>query len=164
MNILLLGYFGSGKTTCGTLLAEQLWRDFDDWDVRFRKEHSPLPENLDACVRLAETFETDLLQQLDNSQERVISAVSGVVPPSEVLEASKTSCRLVYLQNSAPVLAERLAGAGHAGTSPWPATVEDIAPHVERMDQSFIPIADLVLEVDPLPVDTVVRLVIRMAM
>src|ERR1043166_3173868 len=42
MNIVLIGYRGSGKTTIGRLLAEQLWKTFADVDHEIMKRYGGL--------------------------------------------------------------------------------------------------------------------------
>jgi len=114
MRIFLLGYMGSGKTTLGAALAQDLGWQFQDLD-------QVLEANLGMSVgtfidthgelKFRKAEHEALMQWLENAQEEVVLALGGGTPVfydhMEAINAKGTS---VFLDVSVGELARRLEG------------------------------------------------------
>lgn len=122
MSVVLIGYRGSGKSTIGKRLADQLWQPFVDTDLMIVKE---------AGKSIADIFaqegephfrdlETQALTLAMTLQEHVISLGGGAV----VREANRkiiaqSGHRVIYLRCDPAVLASRIsADPGTASSRP----------------------------------------------
>lgn len=111
MNICLVGFMGSGKTTIGQALSERLkyaWIDLDDYIVD--KEGKDIPiifkEKGEDYFRKVEKV---CLNEVVSMEECVVSTGGGVIGSEEnrkILRNTKT----VYLKYPFEVLYERIAG------------------------------------------------------
>ena len=113
MNIILIGYRGSGKTTLGRKLAGQLWKDFVDTDDEVRRRFGGASiaaiwaEHGEAAFREAECEATaDVLKR----DEQVIALGGGTLMQPAAREAVERAADAVriYLKCEPGVLAVRL--------------------------------------------------------
>ena len=129
MNILLLGYRGSGKSTLGKLVAAQTWKDFVDLDPRVtakfdgRSIADIWQHEGEAAFRAAEV---QTLAELLENDDQVIALGGGTVmqPAAAALVAELTDARRVYLHCKPEVLAQRIA-ADPASAANRPALLGD---------------------------------------
>ncbi len=111
MQIVLIGYMGSGKTSIGKKLAEKLQLDFIDLDDYIEeKEQTSINKIFEAKGEIYfRKLENKLLKELISSDRAVVLAVGGGTPcyanNSELITASSTS---VYLKTSIHELYDRL--------------------------------------------------------
>jgi shikimate kinase len=112
MNVLLMGYRGSGKTTIGRMLADRLWLPFVDLDETIVRS---------AGMSIAEIFsnfgephfrdvETQCLREALVKDAQVIALGGGTVVREENRSAIKSAgCKPIYLRCEPRVLAARIA-------------------------------------------------------
>lgn len=114
MNIILLGYRGSGKTTIGKLLAEQLWKDFVDVDqlVMRRMGNRSIKEiwATDGEPKFREV-EVQVTIELCQRTELVIALGGGTVMQEHARHAIQHApdCKRIYLYCETPELVKRLS-------------------------------------------------------
>lgn len=113
MNIYLLGYMGSGKSTVGKQLAAQIGYDFIDFDAYIcDKEQMTIPEIFEKkgeiYFRKAESKYLETL--LDSVQGKLVVALGGGTPcygnAMDLLKKSEN--QTIYLNLPFKVLANRL--------------------------------------------------------
>lgn len=111
-NIILIGFMGSGKTTVGKALAEQLsyqFLDTDDWIEK--KENKTINE---IFKEQGETYfrdlETDTIKQLSNLEKHIISTGGGLPLKQENGEILKQNGFIVYLDVKKDTVLKRLEG------------------------------------------------------
>lgn len=113
MNIFLIGYMGSGKTTVGRRLAKQLNYEFVDVDQlfeeRFRLSISAFFEKYDEAA--FRQIEKELIEELSKELNLVISTGGGAPCFFDNLEVMKNSGIVVYLQMAVKSLSDRLSHA-----------------------------------------------------
>jgi shikimate kinase len=113
MNIFLLGYRGSGKSTVGRLLADRLWRPFIDTDDmivrRAGKSIARLfSEDGEAGFR---RVESEIIREVVLLEEHVIALGGGAVLSPVNREAIMASqSKRIYLRCDVGVLARRIEG------------------------------------------------------
>tara|TARA_R110002051_G_scaffold91205_3_gene160257 strand:- start:26748 stop:27272 length:525 start_codon:yes stop_codon:yes gene_type:complete len=113
MNIYLLGYMGSGKSTVGKQLASYIGSDFVDFDAYIcEKEQMTIPEIFDKkgeiYFRKAESKYLKML--LDSDQGKLVVALGGGTPCyGNAMELLKMSgYQTIYLNLPFQTLANRL--------------------------------------------------------
>lgn len=135
MNVLLIGYRGSGKTTVGRLLAERLGWTFIDADEELQRR---------AGRSIADIFQPDgeptfrdleaaLLRELVTGDRQVLSLGGGVVMRPENRELIQAAGIVVWLTADSETLWNRIRGdATTAATRPRLTSVGD-REEIERL-------------------------------
>jgi shikimate kinase len=137
MNVYLIGYMGSGKTTVGRKLATRLNRSFIDLDAALEK-HSGMSVAAWFESKGEEHFrkaEAELLTEFSAQKDLVIATGGGTPCFSNNLELMKNTGVVVYLDLDVDQLVSRLqTGQAQrpliAGKSPEELT-EFITQHLE---------------------------------
>jgi shikimate kinase len=173
MNIILLGYRGSGKTSIGKKIASATWKDFIDLDQRViarfdgRSIADIWATDGEPAFRAQEVQATqDVLGQSD----QVIALGGGTLMQAEAraaVEAAEDAKR-IYLACKPAVLAERIA-ADAGTTASRPAlteggqadSVEEIARVLEARDPVYRDVADVVFDVSYVDVAAAVAYLTR---
>lgn len=103
-HIALIGFMGSGKTTVGQLLADELGYDFIDTDLAIEQlSGQTIPEIFKRSgERVFREMETSLIEQiLGDSKASVISLGGGAVMDEENLTIIRQRCLVIWLWISA---------------------------------------------------------------
>ncbi|MBB6275173.1 shikimate kinase [Porphyromonas circumdentaria] len=108
--VFIVGYMGAGKSTLGRKLALLMEREFIDTDLfienRFRKSVSDIfAQEGEAIFRSREKF---VIEELSSFPNAVIATGGGLPCYYDNMALMKSSGVTIYLQLSAPVLAERI--------------------------------------------------------
>jgi shikimate kinase len=125
MNVYLIGYMGSGKSTVGRKLANRLNRSFVDLDSAL-EEHAGISVSTWFASKGEEDFrnaEAQLLTEFSTQKDLVIATGGGTPCFSNNLELMKNTGVVVYLDMDVDQLVSRLlSGQGQrpliAGKSP----------------------------------------------
>lgn len=170
MNIILMGYRASGKTSIGRKLADQLWKPFVDLDdvVRQRFGGASIAEiwaeHGEPAFREAEA---EAASQVCAKGDTVIALGGGTVmhPKARAAIVAADAVR-IYLYAPAEVLAQRLA-ADTAGQTERPALTSqggglaEIQAVLAERDPVYREVADHVFDVTHLTVDDALRYLIK---
>lgn len=114
MNIILIGYRGSGKTTVGKLLAEKLHRTFVDTDAllvaragKSIKEifEAPPPAGGEKVFR---DLESQIIAEVAAKDHQVIATGGGALLRPENAACVKRSGKVIYLAADAATLLARI--------------------------------------------------------
>jgi shikimate kinase len=110
MNIVLIGYRGSGKSTIGRKLAAALGRDFVDTDPQIEaRAGRSIPEIFasggDQAFRL---LESEVIRELADRDNLVIAVGGGAVLRAENVATLRSRGKVIWLQAPAAVLFERI--------------------------------------------------------
>lgn len=113
-SIVLIGMMGSGKTTCGRLLARRLGREFLDTDaVIVEKVGMPISQLF--ATRGEPVFrdlETEVCQSLARRTDLVVATGGGMVLRPENVELLKKSGVLVFLNRPVEEIFDSTSMAG----------------------------------------------------
>lgn len=112
MNIVLIGYRGSGKSVVGALVAERLQMPYIAMDAEIvRRAGMSIPEIVEVhgwkAFRDLETDEARRVAQLDNT---VIDTGGGVIERPENMEALQVNACIIWLKVSVPMVVSRIHG------------------------------------------------------
>lgn len=110
MNIYLIGFMGTGKSTVSKLLAVKLNRkliDTDDYieDMESRKISDIFAENGEDAFR---DMETDALRKIAETDNEVVSCGGGIVLRRENADIMRQSGRIVLLNASPETIFARV--------------------------------------------------------
>lgn len=110
MNISLVGMMGCGKTTIGKLLASYTGYSFVDIDeLIVQNERMSIPQIFEQNGEdYFRTLESQLLEQLLNKDNQVISTGGGIVKLDSNLNLLKEKSKVFYLKACVDVLYERV--------------------------------------------------------
>lgn len=110
-NIILIGFMGTGKTTVGRTLAQQLgWRHVDLDDAIIEHEGCSIAQLFE---QKGESYfrelEASLLQQLLNGQDQVLTTGGGAVLRAQNVQAMRAGGTVIALQATEEELIRRLS-------------------------------------------------------
>ncbi|NNM84617.1 MAG: shikimate kinase [Phycisphaerales bacterium] len=154
MNIVLIGYRGSGKSVVGKLLAARLGMAFCDTDeIIVAKAGKTIREIFavggEPAFRLLERDAVAQAARLDNT---VIAAGGGVVLDPANISALKHSAKIVWLSATAEVLYQRIsADAASQHTRPNLTTaggLEEVKRLLARRTPLYQAAADITVDAD----------------
>jgi shikimate kinase len=146
----IVGYMGSGKSTVGRIVAEDLSWDFVDLDaVVAERAGLSIPEIFESSgePRFRNLERLALLDALDGFSERVVACGGGVVINSRN-RARLLEVPTVFLWEDADVLYRRTRGPGRPLRG---ASFEDFARRYAERLPYYLEVAALQLEPDNRP-------------
>lgn len=167
MNVILLGYRGSGKTSIGKKLASELWKDFVDLDDRVRRRFN------DASI--AEIWEkwgeagfrqaeAEAAVEAFGKDDLVVATGGGILTHDAGRQAvaDASDATRIYLSCAPGVLAQRIAADASTSTQRPSLTGDtDPAAEVEKVlaqrDPAYREIADIVFDVSHCSIEEAVR-------
>lgn len=169
MSLVLVGYRGSGKTTVGKIIAEQLSLTFVDTDDLIVAS-SGLPIH-EIFARQGESRFRDLesiaLEQALSMPRSVVSTGGGII----VREQNRVALRqfgrqVVYLYASAATLHARIAGdANSAANRPHLTALggglEEVQHLLEIRDPLYREVASVIVDVTILPPSEIAQAILR---
>ncbi len=110
MNIVLIGFRGTGKSTVGRLLANRLERDFIDSDKHIESTTGKTIKNIfeDDGEEGFRQIEADTITELSKDDNKVISAGGGVVLREKNINNLKGNGFLVLLEATPEIIHSRI--------------------------------------------------------
>jgi shikimate kinase len=132
MNIVLIGYRGTGKSSVGQLLAERLGRRLVSTDADVvRRAGRSIPEIVaQSGWDHFRDLESDVCRELAGQDGLVIDTGGGAVLRQQNVAALKTNGRLVWLRAEVPTIVARIGGDNQrpslTGTKSFTDEVEDV--------------------------------------
>jgi shikimate kinase len=121
MNIVLIGYRGSGKSSLGKRLAAKLWLDFVDTDALITQRAGKTIREIFASQGepAFRQMEADVIRELAAKDKQVIATGGGIVLNPANIAALKQNGKIIWLKATPKVLWERIqADTASADTRP----------------------------------------------
>jgi len=168
MNIVLIGYRGSGKTSIGRRLASKLWMEFVDTDAL-------IVERAEKTIR--EIFEAEgeagfrqreaaVIREVCARDNFVIAVGGGAVLAAENVAAMKAGGKVVWLRAPAETLHQRIEADAETNASRPNLTaaggVEEVKLVLEARTPLYQAAADLTLDVTYLEIDAAATRLVTM--
>jgi shikimate kinase len=112
MNVFLIGYRGSGKTTVAAALAARLDWPWLDADVELERRAGRTIKELFAeqGERAFRDLESEIIAELANGDRRVVACGGGVVLREQNRAVLRSGGKCVWLRASPEALLERIEG------------------------------------------------------
>ena len=110
MNIVLVGYRGTGKSTVGRLLAARLGRDLVSTDAEIvKRAQRTIPEIVaqDGWEYFRD-LESDICRELAGRDQLVIDTGGGAILRAQNVEVLKKNSTVVWLTASVETIAKRI--------------------------------------------------------
>ena len=160
MNIVLIGYRGTGKSTVGRLLAARLGRTLvsTDAEIVVRAKRA-IPEIVaQEGWEYFRDLESDICMELASRDQLVIDTGGGAILRPHNVEALKKSGRLFWLTASVETIATRIGGDNQrpslTGTKSF---VDEVADVLRERTPKYQAAADHVIATDDRSIDHLVE-------
>ncbi len=110
MNIVLIGFRGTGKSTVGKLLANRLERDFIDSDKYIEDSTGKTIKRIfeEEGEEGFRKIETDVITKLSRMDNKIISAGGGVILKEDNVKNLKSNGFLVLLEATPKIIHNRI--------------------------------------------------------
>ncbi|MBW2127601.1 MAG: shikimate kinase [Deltaproteobacteria bacterium] len=163
----LIGYRCSGKTTLGRLVAHRLGMEFVDTD-RLVENHAGL--SIEEMIPREgwgyfRQMEKAVITELSQRKGLVIATGGGVVLDEGNVEQLRKKGWLVWLRTGAHVIRERMRQQWSQGkirpSLTGAGSLEEIETILKQRSPLYEKAADLVLDVDTLPIEDATEALIR---
>lgn len=112
MNIVLIGYRGTGKSTAGRLLAARMGREFVSTDAEIvKRAQRTIPEIVaQEGWEYFRDLESDICRELASRDQLVIDTGGGAILRAQNVEALKKKGILFWLTASVETIVKRIGG------------------------------------------------------
>lgn len=163
MNIYLLGFMGTGKTTVGKLLSRKLGWDFVDLDDLIEKREKM--KIVDIFSQKGEAYfrkkEKEVLREISGKDNLVVGCGGGVVLDEENIQIIKETGLPVRLEASKEVIYERTKKFKHRPLLNVENPLEKIEELLKRRRPYYAKIPDFI-DTSSLQAEEVVERIIKL--
>ena len=165
MNIVLIGYRGTGKSTVGRLLAARLGRDLVSTDAEIvKRAQRTIPEIV--AQEGWENFrdlESDICRELASRDQLVIDTGGGAILRAQNVEALKKNSTVFWLTASVETIAKRIGGDNQrpslTGTKSF---VDEIQGVLRERTPKYQAAADYVIATDDQSINQLVEMLLTL--
>ena len=132
MNIVLIGYRGTGKSTVGRLLAARLGRELVSTDAEtVKRAQRTIPEIVaQEGWEYFRDLESDICRELASRDHLVIDTGGGAILRAQNVEALKRNSTVFWLTATVETIAKRIGGNNQrpslTGTKSFVDEIEDM--------------------------------------
>lgn len=163
MNIVLIGFMGSGKTTVGKALSEKCGREFLDTDALIeanegRKISEIFAKEGEAHFR---KLEYDVLNNLTEAKDKIISTGGGIVTYPDNRGLLKKAGKVVYLRVKPETVVKRLEGDESRPLLMGDDKLSKVENLLSSRKAMYEEAADIIIDVDYLLVEETVGLIVK---
>lgn len=167
MNIVLIGYRGSGKSAVGQRLAGRLKKPFIDVDVLIEKRQRTSIQKLVESRGWAyfRKVEKKIIEEVSGKESGVIAPGGGAVIDPENVKSLKKKGLIIWLKAEPGVLARRLEGDTQTNrrrpTLTGKGTVEELEDVLRARVPYYRKAADVEIDTSNLELEGVVKKALR---
>jgi len=165
-HLVLVGMMGAGKTTAGTLVADELGRPFRDSDAEIEARTGRTVREIFAADGEAafRRIEGEVLREaLASTEPAVVAAAGGTVLDADNRRAMRAAGTVVWLRAEPGVLATRAEQGEHR-----PLIDDDPVGVLTRLstdrESLYGEVADVVVDTDQVPLDQLVGRLVALAL
>jgi shikimate kinase len=169
MNIVLIGYRCSGKTSSGKIVARKMKRDFKDIDVVVEERAGRGIEELVAVEGWGyfRSLEKDIIREVSDLDNLVIATGGGAVTDGENVRNLKRNGFVIWLKADINTLKERMKKEQESGVLRPSLTgkdpVEEVKAVLDLRNPLYEAAGDLVIETDDISAEEIAECIIREA-
>lgn len=163
MNIVLIGFMGSGKTTVGQALSVKCGREFLDTDALIeanegRKISEIFAKEGEAHFR---KLEYAVLNNLTEAKDKIISTGGGIVTYPDNRGLLKKAGKVVYLRVKPETVVKRLEGDESRPLLMGDDKLSKVENLLSSRKAMYEEAADIIIDVDYLLVEETVGLIVK---
>ena len=149
-NIFLIGFMGTGKTTIANALNRKYDMQIVDMDCEIEKNQQMAISDIFASKgeEYFRNLETQLIKDLQNSDNVVVSCGGGAVLREENVREMKKSGRIVLLNATPETILERVKYSNNRPLLEGKKNVDDIRQMMSKREGCYNSAADVVVSVD----------------
>ncbi len=165
MNIYLIGYRCSGKTTIGQSLANRMKWSFIDADEMLVRKYKQSISDIVAREGWASFREKEkgIIKNLSRLNHHVIATGGGVILDEDNVRLMKTSGTVVWLQASIASIEKRMVRDAKTDNQRPALTSGELMQEIEKTLQERLPLyksaMDLSVQTDDLTIDDICRII-----
>lgn len=151
MNIVLIGYRGTGKSAVGGILAERLKMRCVGMDgMIVEKSGMPIPEMVEKSGwPKFRDLESEIARELSNMDNVIIDTGGGVIERPENIEALKTNARIYWLKASVENIVNRISDdTQRPALTSGKTFTEEVAEVLEQRIPKYQNAADIEIDTD----------------
>jgi shikimate kinase len=163
MNIVLIGYRGTGKSAVGKIVAERLNMDCISMDARIiEKAGMSIPE----IVKKHDwpgfrDLETEVARELAAQDNLIIDAGGGVIERPENIEALRANGLIIWLKASVATIVSRIEGdSQRPSLTGAKSFTDEVSEVLERRTPRYKAAAQYEIDTDPLTPEEVAERVV----
>jgi shikimate kinase len=164
MNIVLIGYRGTGKSVVGELLALQLDMPLMGMDAQIvKKARMPIPEIVEKLGWPGfRDIESQVARELAGLDNIIIDTGGGIIERPENIEALKINSRIFWLKASVDAIVSRIQeGTQRPALTAGKTFTEEVAEVLEQRIPKYKSAAQYEIDTDPLTPDQVAEKIIQ---
>jgi len=153
MNIVLIGYRGTGKSEVGRILAARLKRAYVGMDSEIESRAGmPIPEIVKKFGWPGfRDMESEVVRDLSGQDHLIIDTGGGVIERSENIELLKKNAIVFWLKATTDVIVSRIQdSAGRPALINGKTFTEEVAEVLDRRTPVYRSAADHEIDTDPL--------------
>ena len=151
MNIVLIGYRGTGKSVVGALLARKLNREVISMDAEIvKKAGQSIPEFVEqnGWPKFRD-LETEVAYELAGHKNIIVDCGGGIIERPENIPALRANGTIFWLQASVDVIVDRIAGGTERPALTEGKTfTEEVAEVLERRTPLYSEAAQHIINTD----------------
>ncbi len=165
MNIVLMGYRGTGKSTVGRLLAARLGREFVSTDAEIvKRAQRTIPEIVaQEGWEYFRDLESDICRELASRDQLVIDTGGGAILRAQNVEALKKNSTVLWLTASVETIAKRIGGDNQrpslTGTKSFVDEIQDV---LRERTPKYQAAADHSIETDDRSINQLVETILTL--
>lgn len=154
MNLVLIGYRGSGKAVVGRVLADRLARPFVDTDALIEQQAGVSIQQIFARQgeQAFRDAETRIIREVASRGDQVIAVGGGAVLRDQNVEALRAGGWLAWLRASPEELCRRIQADRHSESLRPPLTdlepLAEVRSELARRRAMYAAAADFVVDTD----------------
>jgi len=164
MNIVLIGYRGTGKSEVGEILAARLGMPCIGMDTEIVKRAGmSIPEIVEKYGwSKFRDMESELARELAKLDKSIIDTGGGVIERPENIEALKTNSRIFWLKASVDTIVMRIqAGVERPALTSGKTFTEEVAEVLEQRISKYKSAAQYKIDTDDLTPEQVANKIIE---
>lgn len=164
MNLALIGYRGTGKSTVGALLAERLGMRYVGMDGEIaRRANMSIPEIVAAYGwNKFRDLETELTKELTRQDGLIIDAGGGVIERQENVAELQGNSRIFWLHASVDTITSRIQGdSSRPALTSGKTFVEEVAEVLARREPVYRAAADHEIDTENATPDQVAESIVK---
>lgn len=163
MNIILIGFMGTGKTEVGKRLAEKLFNDFLDTDELIEKSEGKKISDIfkDNGEEYFRNLETEVIETLQDYENYVLSTGGGIVLKDQNVQLLKEIGPIVLLTAREDIILSRMKDKNDRPLLENGDKAEKIKGLLAKRDPIYKSAADYIVDTSDKSVDNIVEEIIN---